>query len=314
MSGIASAAIIGGAALAGSVGSGLLAKGAASGASGASGVAAQQSLAASTHQIDVNRADASPWTATGGAGIQQLGALLGYGSLYGNGTEGNTLQYGSDPNAYANALAQLRQYAGASGATLPTYNAYSPMTTVSDTFTADPSYAFRVSEGTKALDRSAASKGMLLSGAQGKALTDYGQNTASEEYANWFQRYNAQQQFNLGVNNQNFGQQQTLYQDQYGQWRDALGDVSKVAGLGESANAGVAGADTSLTNSAGNALTGGAAASGAFDVAGANAAASGIGAGVNNALTAYLLRNKFSGSGGGSSIYTGSPGGGPNGQ
>jgi hypothetical protein len=46
----------------------------------------------------------------------------------------------------------------------------------------DPGYAFRMSEGQKALEASAAARGGLFSGATGKALTDYSQNLASQEY------------------------------------------------------------------------------------------------------------------------------------
>lgn len=56
-------------------------------------------------------------------------------------------------------------------------------------FTADPGYAFRLSEGQKALDASAAARGGLLSGNMLKATIDYGQNAASQEYQNAFNRY-----------------------------------------------------------------------------------------------------------------------------
>lgn len=56
-------------------------------------------------------------------------------------------------------------------------------------FQADPGYAFRLSEGQKALERSAAARGGLLSGAAGKALTRYGQDMGSQEYMNAFNRY-----------------------------------------------------------------------------------------------------------------------------
>lgn len=52
----------------------------------------------------------------------------------------------------------------------------------------DPSYDFRMQEGVNALDRSAASRGRLLSGAQDKAITSFGQNMASQEYGNAFNR------------------------------------------------------------------------------------------------------------------------------
>jgi hypothetical protein len=56
-------------------------------------------------------------------------------------------------------------------------------------FQADPGYAFRMSEGLKALDRTAASRGGLLSGAALRGATRYGQDMASQEYTNAFNRY-----------------------------------------------------------------------------------------------------------------------------
>ena len=58
-----------------------------------------------------------------------------------------------------------------------------------DQFQADPGYAFRLSEGMKALDRSAAARGGLLSGSTIKGATRYGQDMASQEYQNAFNRY-----------------------------------------------------------------------------------------------------------------------------
>jgi hypothetical protein len=55
-------------------------------------------------------------------------------------------------------------------------------------FKEDPGYQFRLSEGMKARDRSAAARGRLLSGAQEKAITRYGQDVASEEYGRAYQR------------------------------------------------------------------------------------------------------------------------------
>lgn len=46
----------------------------------------------------------------------------------------------------------------------------------------DPGYQFRMNEGVEALDKSAAARGRLLSGAQNKAITDYAQGQASQEY------------------------------------------------------------------------------------------------------------------------------------
>ena len=56
-------------------------------------------------------------------------------------------------------------------------------------FQQDPGYAFRMSEGLKALDRQAAARGGLISGAALKASQRYGQDMASQEYTNAFNRY-----------------------------------------------------------------------------------------------------------------------------
>ena len=60
--------------------------------------------------------------------------------------------------------------------------------TAASRFVASPGYKFRLGEGVKALDRSAAARGQLLSGAQTKAVQGYGQNLASDEYGNYVNR------------------------------------------------------------------------------------------------------------------------------
>jgi hypothetical protein len=56
-------------------------------------------------------------------------------------------------------------------------------------FQQDPGYAFRMGEGLKALDRQAAARGGLISGGALKASQRYGQDLASQEYMNAFNRY-----------------------------------------------------------------------------------------------------------------------------
>ena len=56
-------------------------------------------------------------------------------------------------------------------------------------FQADPGYAFRMTEGLKALDRQAAARGGLISGGALKAAQNYGQDLASQEYQNAYNRY-----------------------------------------------------------------------------------------------------------------------------
>ena len=64
-------------------------------------------------------------------------------------------------------------------------------------FQADPGYSFRMSEGLKALERSAASRGILSSGQTLKDITRFGQDAASQEYQNAFQRYLTERQARL---------------------------------------------------------------------------------------------------------------------
>jgi hypothetical protein len=65
-------------------------------------------------------------------------------------------------------------------------------------FQADPGYAFRLSEGQKALDRQAAARGGLISGGALKAAQRYGQEMGSQEYTNAFNRYQTERQARLG--------------------------------------------------------------------------------------------------------------------
>jgi hypothetical protein len=61
--------------------------------------------------------------------------------------------------------------------------------TMSD-YQADPGYAFRLQEGLKGLDRQAAARGGLISGAALKAASDFAGKQASAEYSNAYNRYN----------------------------------------------------------------------------------------------------------------------------
>jgi hypothetical protein len=53
----------------------------------------------------------------------------------------------------------------------------------------DPGYQFRLSEGMKGLERSSAARGGLLSGGTLKGIQRYGQDMASQEFTNAFNRY-----------------------------------------------------------------------------------------------------------------------------
>lgn len=52
----------------------------------------------------------------------------------------------------------------------------------------DPGYQFRLNQGLQALQQSAAAQGLLRTGGTLKNIEDYGQNTASQEYQNVYNR------------------------------------------------------------------------------------------------------------------------------
>lgn len=90
-------------------------------------------------------------------------------------------------------------------------------------------YKFRFNQGQQALERSAASKGMLNSGNTLAALADYGQGAASQEYGNEFNRLSSavgqRNQYNLGragASNQELGLRQQGYENQAGTALKAL--------------------------------------------------------------------------------------------
>jgi hypothetical protein len=59
-------------------------------------------------------------------------------------------------------------------------------------FQQDPSYQWRMNQGTNALQAGGAAQGNYFSGTMGTALQDYGQNAASQEYMNAFNRWNTE--------------------------------------------------------------------------------------------------------------------------
>jgi hypothetical protein len=66
-----------------------------------------------------------------------------------------------------------------------------------DKFQQDPSYQFRQAEGLKALERSAAARGNLMSGSTLKGVQRFGQDLASQEYQNAFNRYQVERSAKL---------------------------------------------------------------------------------------------------------------------
>lgn len=107
----------------------------------------------------------------------------------------------------------------------PNYGKYARDFSMAD-FEADPGYAFRLSEGLKALDRQAAARGGLISGGALKASQRYGQAMASDEYMNAFNRYQTNRANQLNPLQSLMGASQTATNT----LTNAAGDYGRSAG------------------------------------------------------------------------------------
>jgi hypothetical protein len=129
-------------------------------------------------------------------------------------------------------------------------------------FQSDPGYQFRMSEGQKGLERSAASRGGLMSGAAGKEMERFSQGLASQDYQAAFDRFQ--------VNRAN-----------------KLNPLQSMTNTGQTAATTLGVAGQSYANGAGNALSNFASAAGQNITGAGNARASGyIGTGnaINNGI------------------------------
>lgn len=107
-------------------------------------------------------------------------------------------------------------------------------------FQADPGYAFRMAEGMKGLERSAAARGGLLSGATMKGIQRYGQDLASQEFQNAFNRYGVERERRLNPLQSLAGVGQTTSQ-QLGQAGTQLANTLGNIGMNQAQTAGQAG-------------------------------------------------------------------------
>ena len=76
------------------------------------------------------------------------------------------------------------------------YGSYAQPFSMAD-YQADPGYAFRVQQGQQAIDRSAAARAGLQSGAALKEAARFGQEMGSQEYGNAYNRFLQQRQLQL---------------------------------------------------------------------------------------------------------------------
>lgn len=216
------------------------------------------------------RADFAPYREVGAGALNKLADMYGVPRSTGSpmGATGSPMErpsaangYGTLPTIYGNygprrtqptANTRAQQQGGQQGQMTPGYEG----------FQASPGYQFRVDEAMKAIERSAAARGSLRSGATMDALQRRVQGVASDEYNTYANR------------------------------------LAALAGVGQSATGSTAAAGANY----GNAVQQGAAAQGNIALAAGNARASGyantgsaINSGIQNLAGAYLYNQGFGG-------------------
>jgi hypothetical protein len=147
-------------------------------------------------------------------------------------------------------------------------------------FQQDPGYAFRLNEGMKGLNATAAARGGLISGNALRAATQYGQEMGSQEYQNAFNRYQTNRSNQLNPLQSLMGSSQTA--------TNAMGQAGQ-----------------NYANQAGEAYMGAGNARASGYVGSANAWNQALG-GATNALTQGIYANNFFG---GNNPYSPSTGG-----
>lgn len=190
-----------------------------------------------------------PWRQSGIAAQNQLLTLLGIAPQGAAPSTGGGGGFG-----ILGGIANQIQQSGALGprlqvdTTSPEFGKYAKDFGMAQ-FQADPGYGFRMSEGMKALERSAAARGGLLSGATLKGVQRFSQDLGSQEYMNAFNRYQTERAARLNPLQSLAGVGQTTAQ-QIGE-----AGMRTAQNVGETLTSGAAARASGYVGSA-NALTG----------------------------------------------------------
>lgn len=130
---------------------------------------------------------------------------------------------------------------------------YEPFTMAK--FQADPGYGFRLKEGLRALENSALARGMGQSGATLRGTTRFGQELASDEFTNAFNRYQAERAARLNPLQSLTGMGQSVASTiagQAGQLGQNIG--ANIIGAGNARASGYMGVANALTGGLGQYL------------------------------------------------------------
>jgi hypothetical protein len=271
---LGTAALIGGGlSAAGGLASSLIGSNAAKTAASDQEQASEAAIAEQQREFNQQQANYAPWLAAGGTALSAL-------------TSG-TAPGGSLVTPY--------------GATYQTPAPFTAPTGVDESN--DPGYAFRLAQGNQAIQRAAAASGGAFSGGTLKALSRYGQDYASNEYQNVYNRALTGYNTNVNTGLNAFNTQFNAYNTSQG---NTFNRLASLAGMGQTATGQLGQLGQSSAANIGNLLTGQGNAAAAGALGGASAINSGLNTlvgGTNNALNLYtsgqLLQALTGGSGGG---------------
>ena len=267
---------------AGQIASGVLGSHAASAQANAAEQASAAAIAEQKRQFDIMQQNMAPWLTAGTNAIQQLQFLLGLGipasqatqivqsaaPATGQTTFGKLWDIQNPRTEDTTPASFLEAPQAATGGNFQPSGDYGSLMrdfTAAD-FQTDPGYLFRLSEGMKARERSAAARGTVLSGGTQRELARYNQDFASNEFTNAYNRF------------------QTNRATRFNQ-------LAAISGLGQTTAGTLANAGQNYASNVGDLIVGGQTAAAAARASGYQNwgnAISGLG---NNLMNWYLLNN-----------------------
>lgn len=231
----------------------------------------QNALDFQKQEFNTSQANEAPYLAAGGAGLNALQYGLGVGGT----ANGSGVGQGSLTQAYPGG-----PFSAPTGLTEEN----------------DPGYQARLQFGTDAIQKSAAAAGSVVTGGTAKALDTYGQNFASNEYGNVYNRA-------LNTYDTNYNAYNTNQTNQYNKLAALTGTgqatAANMAQQGQSAANTIANTDLTAGAQQGQDLQNAGAATASGYVGAANAYSSGI-TGIGSSLTNLALLNNLTNSGYGS--------------
>lgn len=198
--------------------------------------AANQANETERYIYDQTREDQLPWQDAGRAGLNSLMGLYGFEQKPVPGT-GKAAVPGTP--AGSGFFGALFNPAKPGEAAIPPdmewQRAANPSGVANSFMTMDPGYQFRLKEGQRNLENSAAARGGLMSGNFLKATTKYGQDYGANEFTNIANRYSALAGVGQSANSQ-LQQAGQNYANAYGQNVTNAG-AARASGYAGKANA-----------------------------------------------------------------------------